>query len=388
MTTLTTPSTSFARQKDYWAVGFTHFAVDVLNGGRNLVIALLAVALLLTNEQVAIVALLYNVGNALSQPLFGLLADKVGPRWLVVGGMGWMILFGALAAVASDWLALVAIIFMGLGSGAFHPAGTMVASHVAPTQRARATAVFFFMGQTGLFVGPILTGQFLDVAGRGGYVYVALLSLLALVGGWQWVLNPARATAAAGPTETAAPARRPSLRYTVPLLVTLVGYSTVNVTMLTFLPKYFAERAYDMSFIGWSAGVFMICAAVGGTVGGTLADKYNGRVVIVGGLLAAVGPLYWAIPAVGVWQLVGLGVAGFFSGMPHSILVLLVQSLFPTRRALASGLALGAMFFGGAVGSYIIGYAADRIGLGPALQGLAIFPLVGGVASLLLRRQV
>ncbi|MBK8429882.1 MAG: MFS transporter [Chloroflexi bacterium] len=382
------PSPSFARQRDYWAVGLNHFAVDVLNGGRNLIIALLAVALLLTNEQVALVALVYNIGNALSQPLFGLLADKVGPRWLVIGGMGWMMLFAGLAAVASDWLALAAITCMGLGSGAFHPAGTMVASHVAAPQRARATSVFFFMGQMGLFVGPIVVGMALDTWGRPGFGVIALLAAVALISGWQWVVNPAHEAAVApapAPAEATTVRPRPRLTLVLPLLLTLVGYSTINVTMLTFMPKLLTERAYDMSYVGWLAGVFMLCAAVGGTVGGVLADKYGGRWVILGGLLTCIVPLYLAIPATGVWQVLGLGVAGFFSGMPHSVLVLLVQGLLPARRALASGLVLGAMFFGGAVGSYAIGLAADSVGLELAMQGLVLFPLVGAVASLMVK---
>jgi membrane protein implicated in regulation of membrane protease activity len=43
---------------------------------------------------------------------------------------------------------------------------------------------------------------------------------------------------------------------------------------------------------------------------------------------------------------------------------------------MASGLALGFMFFSGAVGSYFVGLIADRIGLATTLQGLALLPLI------------
>ena len=97
--------TSFLRERSYLAVSITHFFVDVLNSSRTLLIAVLALNLGLSNAQVGLSLLLYNVGNALTQPLFGWLADRVGPRWLVVGGMGWMIIFYAAAAVAGDWVA-------------------------------------------------------------------------------------------------------------------------------------------------------------------------------------------------------------------------------------------------------------------------------------------
>ena len=145
----------YLQHKDYQAVALTHFLVDVLNSSRSLVVAILAIIIGLSNVQVAIVLLLYNIGNALSQPLFGYLADLYGPRWLVVGGLGWMIFFFSLAALAPPWPAMIALTVAGLGSGAFHPTGTMVASQASNTHRTQATSVFFMAGQLGLFLGPI-----------------------------------------------------------------------------------------------------------------------------------------------------------------------------------------------------------------------------------------
>jgi hypothetical protein len=54
----------------------------------------------------------------------------------------------------------------------------------------------------------------------------------------------------------------------------------------------------------------------------------------------------------------------------------MVQSLLPNRRGTGSGLALGFMFFSGAVGSYFLGLIADRVGLDVALQGTAVLPLI------------
>jgi len=79
--------------------------------------------------------------------------------------------------------------------------------------------------------------------------------------------------------------------------------------------------------------------------------------------------------------------SGFFVGMPHSVLVIQVQSLLPGRRALASGLTLGLMFFGGSVGSYVLGVVADQIGLGMALQWTAALLPIGALAGFLLPRR-
>lgn len=383
MTTLTPDS--FTKQKDYWAVGLTHFSADALTSGRNLVVAVLALSIGLTNSQVAIAALLYNVGNALTQPFFGLLADKVGPRLLVVGGILWMIIFGAISAVAGEWPALVAITVMGLGSGAIHPAGTMVAGQVRHDQRTRATALFFVMGQMGLFAGPILVGLFLDIWQRPGYLAMSLIALTALASSWQWVnnrwefINGQQAERDSAKSATAAQKPNYSPSYLVPLALAIVSYSTIGNTIMTFMPKLFAELGYDISFVGWLTGIYLLGMAGGGYLGGLLGDKYNGRLVIITSMSAAIAPLYFAIPAPPIWQMILLGLAGLVGGMPHSIFVITVQNLLPGRRATASGIVLGSMFFGASIGTYIIGLIADQVGLALALQGMALLPAVAAI---------
>src|SRR5690606_31645235 len=139
-------------------------------------------------------------------------------------------------------------------------------------------------------------------------------------------------------------------------------------------------------YVGWIAGLFMMGAAIGGVVGGGLADRFGGRPVIALSMLGAIAPIYLYIPAPDALRFPLLFLAGFFGGMPHSIVILMVQGLLPGKRAFASGLTLGAMFFSGAVGSYSLGIIAVHTALDQALQGTALLPILGAAAALLLPR--
>jgi len=130
----------------------------------------------------------------------------------------------------------------------------------------------------------------------------------------------------------------------------------------------------------------MLGSAVGGIVGGTLGDHLGRRPAILIGVLGAIIPLFLYIPAGEPWRFVLLLLAGFFAGMPHSVLVISAQALLPGRRAFASGLTLGLMFFSGAVGSFIVGLVADQAGLIDALQGLVILLIVAAAGTVLLPR--
>jgi FSR family fosmidomycin resistance protein-like MFS transporter len=390
---------SFLRERDYHAVAITHFFTDVLNSGRSLLVAVLAISLGLTNAQVGLALLIYNVGNALSQPLFGLLADRIGPRRIVVGGIGWMIFWFALAAVAGEWIALLAVTVAGLGSGAFHPSGTMVASQSSQARRTQATAIFFMSGQLGLFFGPILTGIVLQLMGRPGFLVLPLIALSAFVSSWRWIddtlqrkrgaldIQPAASRAYRSAKLDAFPRSRDAASLinaiSLSLIITVIG--TVSVTTTNFAPKLFTEMGLPTAQVGVLTGLLMLGSAVGGIIGGTLADRVGGRRIIALSMAAAILPIYFYIPVDGIGRYLLLAAAGLFVGMSHSILVLRAQSLFPGRRAMASGLALGFMFFAGSLGSYTVGFVADAIGLATALQWTAVLPFFALAASFLLK---
>ncbi len=127
-----------------------------------MLLAYLSGPLGLSNTSLGLVSTIYILSAALVQPLFGHLADRVGPRWVVAGGVLWMAFFFSLAVIAPGTLALILLVTASLGSGAFHPAGTMQAtlrgrSHYAGKETT-ATAYFFVFGQLGLFFGPMLGG--------------------------------------------------------------------------------------------------------------------------------------------------------------------------------------------------------------------------------------
>lgn len=382
--------TNFLRERAYLAVAITHFFVDFLNSSRTLLIAILALNLGLTNAQVGLSLLLYNVGNAVTQPLFGWLADRIGPRWLVVGGISWMIVFYSIAAVAQDSAALIALTFAGIGSGMFHPTGTMVAGRVQQSVRARATAVFFTAGQMGLFIGPLLAGLLLDLFDRTGYLLLSALALIALASSWQWISNDYQPTKSKQTTLTtpAKPTTPLNFRPILLLAFIITTTSTASIAAINFAPKLFTDMGIDPIYVGWLASLLMLGSAAGTALGGYLGDRIGSKSVLWLSTLGSVIPTYLYVTASDPLRSIMLILAGFFVGMPHSILIMSVQNLLPNRQALASGLVLGFMFFTGSLGSYFLGIAADQIGLATALQATAVLPFLATFAILLLPQKI
>ncbi len=383
------------------SVALSHLIVDVLNGQRAVLLAYLSGPLGLSNASLGLVSTIYILSAALVQPLFGHLADRVGPRWVVAGGVLWMAFFFSLAVIAPGTLALILLVTASLGSGAFHPAGTMQAtlrgrSHYAGKETT-ATAYFFVFGQLGLFFGPMLGGPLLDRFGPGGLL---LLTAPAIPVGLNAArqLNPLPQLGKIANTASALVGQavtdqinKPGVQlasYTLlafALVAAFQAWSQQNI--VTFIPKYLSDLGQSASVYGLIAATFMGGSALGNILGGNLADRFGKRKVAAMALFLATVPLY-LIPNVGwsPWLFLLIPTAGALTGATHSILVVLAQRFIPGGMALASGLILGFMFTSGALGTLLTGYLADVWGFSAMFHLNAGIALSAAVMALTLQR--
>lgn len=366
---LTTGPMSLLLDVLFSTVAFGHLAVDVLNGQRAVLLAYLSGPLGLSNTALSLVSTVYIVLGALTQPIFGHLADRRGARWLVAGGVIWMGVFFSLALIAPGYWALVLLALASLGSAAFHPAGAMQANLRGRERFAgretTATAYFFWFGQLGGFFGPLIGGPLLGLFGTLGLISIS--GPVTVFG-----LNVAHRIPSA---PAVIPAHRPNpqlkllLRKGLSAGILAFGVMTAcqswaQQNMITFVPKYLSDLGRPPSVYGLVAALFMAGTAFGNLAGGSLADRLGKRRVAVGTLVAASLPLLAVPPAAGgaiIYLLIPL--AGFLTGATHSIFVVLAQRRLPGGMALASGLVLGFMFTSGALGTLLTGFLADLYGL-------------------------
>jgi FSR family fosmidomycin resistance protein-like MFS transporter len=358
------------------SVVLTHLIVDLINSQRAVLLTFLSVPLGLNNAALGFFNTMYVVAGSIIQPVFGFLADRLGPRWLAMGGVLWLGGFFALALVVPGQAALWLLVVASMGSAAFHPAGVMQATLRGQTHfagRETTSAAFFFVfGQTGFFMGPVLGGPLLDRFGPLGLLL--LMSLVLPVGlnvGYRLRRAP-RAAPAVGAARTVIDLDGPlstggRLNRLLPLLAfALVAafQAWAQQNMMTFVPKYIHDLGQTASVYGVMTALFMGGSALGNGFGGGLADRFGKRRVAITALSLASVPLF-LVGSVGwsMWLLLFIPLGGALTGAVHSIIVVLAQRMLPSGMALASGLILGFMFSAGALGTLLSGFLADQWGL-------------------------
>ena len=263
---------SLIRDRSYTAIAFGHLAVDLINGQRNILLAALSIPLGLTNAFIGLIGTAYTLVGSLLQPAFGMLADRFGARWVATFGILWMAAAFSLAVSLQSRLSLLVLVLAALGSAAFHPAGTMEATSRAKVhfggQETLAASFFFLFGQGGLSVGPAIGGILLDQFGPQGLMLLLALVVPVAINAGRQIPSGAHAEP---PKELTSHNSRATMRRWLsflPFMAMVALRSWSQMSLITFLPKYYLDLGFSASAYGLLAALHMAGSAIGGIAGG------------------------------------------------------------------------------------------------------------------------
>ncbi|GAA0223162.1 hypothetical protein GCM10010492_21660 [Saccharothrix mutabilis subsp. mutabilis] len=134
----------------------------------------------------------YDGAEIVLKPVFGSLADRVGPRPVLLGGLIAFTLASAAFVVAGDPAAVgVARLAQGAAAAAFSPAASAMVARLTPQARhGRAFGGYGAWKGLGHTLGPVLGGVLIHF---GGYpaLFAALAALALLVAVWAAITVPA-----------------------------------------------------------------------------------------------------------------------------------------------------------------------------------------------------
>lgn len=359
----------------FFTISLGHFMVDAFNSSRPILLTYLG----LSETNIAIVSTIFIWASALAQPFFGWISDRVGPRWLIAGGVLWMTIFFTGAVYVPGAGGLICLIIAAFGSASFHPVGATQAAIqgriLLKGRETTSTSLFFMVGQFGYLMGPILIGLILA---RLGLHWLLILSIISIPIGLSLAYQLRHNHPHPKPKHDDGKLR---LQAELGFIATLAAVATLQSwaqsNMSTFIPRYIQDLGQNAQTYGSIAGLFMGGSALGNFIGGHLGDKYAKRKVAATALFLAAFPIF-VVSQIGwtPWLYVLLPLAGVGTGAVHSIMVVLAQRAISGGMALATGLALGFIFSAGALGLLITGPLAERYGFP------TVFMMTAGLALL------
>src|SRR5437016_11823015 len=169
-----------------------HFSHHVANSLLNPLLPLIRNAFALSYAESGFAVSAFSIAAGLANAPWGLLADRIGSRVVIVGGL---FLMGAasvaLATAGSCWQLLALLVLLGIVSGSYPgPAAALIARTFSPRVRGTAMGIHITGCHPPFFPAPALAGILATATGtwRTPYIWFAVAPVV--FGALLWFVAP------------------------------------------------------------------------------------------------------------------------------------------------------------------------------------------------------
>ncbi len=327
----------------------------------------------------------YDGAEVILKPLFGTLADRIGARPVLIGGLlGFAIASASFVIVeGSAWL-WIARLGQGAAASAFSPSASAMVARLTPaSSHGRAFGSYGFHKSIGYTLGPVLGGVIVWAGDlRLLFAVMAVLGLAVAI--WAAVMVPAVPPLPKTRQTLVDLARRltePTFLGPTAALAAATAALSVGVG---FLPV--SGRLAGLGTVATGAAVSLLaaCAAVVQPRVGRAFDsgRITARGGIAAGLLIGSAGLAVAIPGGLIGVLAGAALIGIGTGVITPLgFAVLASSTPPERLGQTMGAAELGRELGDAGGPLMVAALASTLTLGAGYAGLALLLAVGATIS-------
>ncbi|MCS6954040.1 MAG: MFS transporter [Bryobacterales bacterium] len=356
-----------------------HFVIDLYSSALGALQPLLNEKLRLSLTQAGILGGVFVFSSSVLQPVYGWLSDRFPTRLFTVLAPAVAGLFLSALGLAPSyaWLLLL-VLAGGAGIAAFHPQASALAAATSAHGRGRAMAVFVSAGTLGLSLGPAYFTRMATELGLARSWWAALPGVL---------LSALLAVFLRGSHQVPCGRRRSfdgrplaAVWRPLALLYALVFIrSIVQITYAQLLPLYLKlERGFSLAAANYALTLYLASGALGGFLGGHLADRFGARGVIQVSMIGSAPLLLLFFFADGLLALAGLALGGFVLLFTIPVNVVMAQELAPAQAGTVSALMMGfAWGTAGLIFVPLVGWCSDQWSLHDTLAGLLAFPVLG-----------
>ena len=367
-----------------------HFFNDLFSGTLAALLPTLQLRFGVSELTLAVFVACLSFSSSVLQPLFGAVADRLGRRLVAAAGVIVTSTFLSLIPVMPSPLLLIPLLLVGgLGSAAFHPAGTALARQAAKAKGGLALGIFSAGGTMGMAFGPLVIGLFII---NGWLDYSPVLMIPGVILGLLiYLLLPPQPRSQDGSHTRLFDLelfRGPVGQLCLAgILRSIAWIAIVNGAPLWLVTSKGLSATDPVVF--WTITAFTASGAAGGIMAGLVEARFSRQALVTGTMLLAIVPLAVLLSSQpgSLVYFMAVVLAGMLTNGGLPIMVVAAQDAAPRAVSTASGMMMGLTW--GTAGLLYLGVGALQEAIGmQAAMWLSILPLLPGalIAFLVLRR--
>lgn len=300
----------------------------------------------------------------------GFLADRIGPRILLIIGICGVAAGGILVGLSTTYVMLLAfLVVMGILGGGYHPSAAPMVSAAAGENRGRALGFHEVGASASFLVTPLIATAIASVGGwRSPFIILAIPTMIFGLFMIKFTRRPKKADETRSEVDyspEAMPMPKGRVRRLVAFLLLSVLTGGIVSSVFVFITLYAVDN-FGASITG-AASLLVIMNAAGiwvSPLGGYLSDRLGRVPLVVTSCLASAlavymlnwAPYYWGIALVAFVY----GMA-MYTRMPVSEAYIIGQTT-ERNRSLVYGIYYFSMTESSAILAPLMGYLMDNYG--------------------------
>jgi len=316
---------------------------------------------------------------SLLNPFIGLIADKLPLRYfLIVAPAITAISMSLLGAAPSYFMAVVFLLFAGLGSSLFHTPAPVMVRHISGTKIGRGMSFFMFAAEFARSLGPLLVlsaVSYWSLEETYKLIPIGLGASLVLFVKFRKIkiaddFKKKKEITTVGKTLK-------DYSHTLFSLSGIILFVNMLKSSLTaFLPTYLIVKGESLWLAGASLAILQFAGALGTFSSGTISDKF-GR----GNTLLAIAlslPLFmWLFILFGDILMIPILIfMGFFLFASNPVMLAIINEIKSERPAFINGVYMTINFAISAFTVTMVGVLGDMVGLDVMYKIVSFFPLM------------
>ncbi len=319
-------------------------------------------------------------------PVIGVLADRIGMRYMVIAAPAATAVCMSLIGLAPNYGAVALLLFfVGLSAAVFHVPGPVMIVRVSGAQLGKGMSCFMAAGELARTLGPLVAVAAVSLWGFEGSYPVMTFGLLASAFLY-WRLRHVTVQGERTIDGSVAKTWKAMRHVLAPLVCLVVARGLMVASLTTFLPTFMAVEGKSLWVGGAALAVLEFSGTFGSLISGTMSDRLGRRFVLLVAMIAS--PCLMLIFLInGTWAVFAvLALLGFTVFAPSPVMLAIVQEHAHGMRAAANGLYMGIHFLALSAITVFVGWMGDQLGLRAAFAWSAVLALAGVPAIFLLPR--
>ena len=369
-------------------VGISHFLHDLYTSFLAPALPLIIEKLGISYGLAGVLHVIQRIPSLLN-PAVGIMADRMKMRYLVISAPAVTGMAMSLIGIAPGYIFLALLLLVsGISSTIFHVPTPVMVKKIAGERIGKGMSFYMLGGELARTAGPMVIFGVISLWGLEGTWKMMPLGILAS-GLMYWRLRHIQISSAMDTSAWKTNYYKIFLNY-LPIFSVTAGITfflgAMKSSLTLYLPTFMTAQGESHFFSDASLSILQLSGAAGTFISGTISDKLGRLATLL--IITIISPFLMLIflGSTGIWQLVILGIMGFFIFAPTSVLLALIHDQKTNNMAFLNGTFMLLNFFISAVMVTAAGFLADKIGFQMTFRYAAFFSF-GAVLVVLFNRK-